>query len=1205
MLVSPVLRTRISSLLTLHFRRSVAIGALALLTLTAARQAPPPDTTAPTITQVQAGTATDTTAELTWLTDEAADSQVTIVGPLPCPATGCVTSSAIFTTAHSVVLSGLKVRTTYQLVVQSTDAAGNPASVAASVTTAAAGVPPGFAVAAFLAPGSFSRPTAMQFAPDGRLFVCEQIGRLRVVKAGVLEPTPFVTLAADSAGERGLLGVAFDPDFSTNQFLYVYYTVPASGGTPAHGRVSRFTANGDVAVPGSEFVVMDLDSQTGSEHIGGTIDFGPDGKLYVAVGDNGVASNAQSMSTRHGKMLRIDPDGTIPADNPFYLTASGPNRAIWALGLRNPFTFAHNPTGPSPRMLINDVGQENWEEVNEGIAGANYGWPATEGPTTDPAYQTPRYAYGHHLILRDGVWAADGSGVEILWAGGSIYVLGAQGGSWWKWLGGGWTNVGPTRPAATVPPPPPSGTASPDGTAVPPAAQIVDAEGAVWTLSGVGTPTGCAITGGAFYNPTSATFPDAYRNSYFFADFCAGWIKRVDPTLASPSAIDFATGISLPVDLKVGSDGGLYYLSRGQGTVFRVQYSNDVPVMSTHPADVTVAAGQPATFSATATGAAPLSYQWQRSGADIDGATSTSYVLPATTLVDSGAQFRLRVSNTFGTVFSNVAALTVVGQPTITQLQVGTVTETAAVLTWRTDVAADSRVEILGPLPCPAAGCVAGSAARTTTHSVSLSGLTAGTAYQLSVQSTDAAGQTASAAASVTTLVNLPSNESPDGTLVPPAGQIVDALGAVWTMNGAAILRNGVSAGGGSGVTMLWTGGSIYVLGAPGGSWWKWLGASWTNVGLTQPGGTVAPPPPPAGGPPSADGTEVPPAAQIVDALGAVWTMNGAAVLRNGVSAGGGSGVKTLWTGGSIYVLGAPGGSWWKWLGSTWANVGTTQPGGTVTPPPPPPTGGTPSADGTEVPPAAQIVDALGAVWTMNGAAILRDGVSAGGGSGVKTLWTGGSIYVLGATGGSWWKWLGSTWTNVGLTQPGGTVTPPPPPPTGGTPSADGTEVPPAGQIVDALGAVWTISGGTILRNGVSAAGGTGVAILWSSGSIYVQSSFGGSWWKWLGSGWTNVGTTRPGTIVLPPPPPPTGGTPSADGTAVPPAAQIVDAAGAVWTLSGQVILRNGVHAAAGTGFRIVWLQGTIYVLGSDNTRWWRWTGSSWAFFGTTPPPAG
>lgn len=125
--------------------------------------------------------------------------------------------------------------------------------------------------------------------------------------------------------------------------------------------------------------------------------------------------------------------------------------------------------------------------------------------------------------------------------------------------------------------------------------------------------------------------------------------------------------------------------------------------------------------------------------------------------------------------------------------------------------------------------------------------------------------------------------------------------------------------------------------------------------------------------------------------------------------------------------------------------------------------------------------------------------------------------------------------------------------------------------------------------------------MLWSGGSIYVLGSTGGSWWKWSGTGWTNVGQTQPGPTVPPPPPPPPGAS-SPDGAAVPPATQIVDALGAVWTLSGEVVLRNGAPAAGGTGFRIVWLRGTVYVLGSDNSRWWRWTGTGWAYFGTTAP---
>src|SRR5437773_2373586 len=124
----------------------------------------------------------------------------------------------------------------------------------------AATLPPGFTEAQVGSNLSGS-PTAMAFAPDGRLFVCQQGGQLRVIKNGVLLSTPFVTLTVDSAGERGLLGVALDPSFSTNHFLYLYYTSP----TPApHNRISRFTANGDVAVAGSELVILELNNLSGA-----------------------------------------------------------------------------------------------------------------------------------------------------------------------------------------------------------------------------------------------------------------------------------------------------------------------------------------------------------------------------------------------------------------------------------------------------------------------------------------------------------------------------------------------------------------------------------------------------------------------------------------------------------------------------------------------------------------------------------------------------------------------------------------------------------------------------------------------------------------------------------------------------------------------------------------------------------------------------
>lgn len=242
-------------------------------------------------------------------------------------------------------------------------------------------------------------PTAMAFAPDGRLFVCQQNGQLRVVKDGALLSLPFLSVPTDPTGERGLLGVAFDPGFTTNGFVYVYYTVPSS---PPHNRVSRFTAAGDFAAPGSELVVLDLDelSVTSANHNGGALRFGTDGKLYIAVGDNARSFKAQALDNLLGKMLRINPDGTIPADNPYYGTAAGVNRAIWAIGLRNPFTFAVQPgTG---RMFINDVGEISWEEINEGMPGANFGWPDFEGRDNTGTSDNPLLAYGHGVGEDEG-----------------------------------------------------------------------------------------------------------------------------------------------------------------------------------------------------------------------------------------------------------------------------------------------------------------------------------------------------------------------------------------------------------------------------------------------------------------------------------------------------------------------------------------------------------------------------------------------------------------------------------------------------------------------------------------------------------------------------------------------------------------------------------------------------------------------------------
>ena len=208
--------------------------------------------------------------------------------------------------------------------------------------------------------------TAFTQAPDGRIFIAQQGGALRVVKNGALLATPFATVAVDSAGERGLIGVALHPSFASNGWVYIYSTRAAGG--VSHNRISRFTAAGDVAAAGSEVALVDLPNLSGAtNHNGGGMHFGADGKLYVGVGDNANGAQAQNLALPFGKLLRFNDDGTIPGDNPFAASQSGLGRAVWAYGLRNPYTFAVQPgTGT---IHINDVGESTWEEIDVGSAG--------------------------------------------------------------------------------------------------------------------------------------------------------------------------------------------------------------------------------------------------------------------------------------------------------------------------------------------------------------------------------------------------------------------------------------------------------------------------------------------------------------------------------------------------------------------------------------------------------------------------------------------------------------------------------------------------------------------------------------------------------------------------------------------------------------------------------------------------------------------
>jgi len=285
---------------------------------------------------------------------------------------------------------------------------------------------------------SLSAPTGLAWTPDGRMLITTQSGRLRVrTAAGVLLSTPAIDLSSRMCSnmERGLLSVAVDPAFSTNRYIYLFWTrkgsdptcpVLKASGSPVN-RVARYTLGSDSrVVTGSEVVIVDHIVNPGARHLAGDLKFGGDGFLYVSVGDDYCQlddasrcaqnnANASRLSIPHGKILRVTRTGAVPADNPYVgavgarrCTAasgqtggSGPCKEIYASGLRNPFRMARQPG--SNLIYVNDVGQTLWEEIDQLQKGADYGWNTCEGNhatgTSSPCpldtAKPPVYEYDH------------------------------------------------------------------------------------------------------------------------------------------------------------------------------------------------------------------------------------------------------------------------------------------------------------------------------------------------------------------------------------------------------------------------------------------------------------------------------------------------------------------------------------------------------------------------------------------------------------------------------------------------------------------------------------------------------------------------------------------------------------------------------------------------------------------------------------------
>jgi glucose/arabinose dehydrogenase len=444
--------------------------------------------------------------------------------------------------------------------------------LSAASSVQAASVPVGFQDQQ-IAEGLAS-PTALTALPDGRLLVVQQTGVIRTVKDDVLLPESYWEVPnVDSTFERGCLGVVADPNYETNHYVYAYCTI--KGDSTSNNHVLRVTEVDGRADPSSILHLIELPEVRVMFHMGGALRFGLDGMLYVAVGNHEDGrlddSNAQVLSNPFGKILRIRPDGSVPEDNPF-VNQAGAYGAIWSYGYRNPFAFDIQPgTG---RMLVGDVGQGEWEEIDDNKRGANYGWSVVEGPSDDPRYEAPLYAYQH----------SDGR---------------------------------------------------------------------------------CSITGGAFYNPKTAQFPEEYVGTFLFEEFCAGTLEVLDP--ATAQARPFASGIGYPTNLVVAPSGSVYYLSRNQdtkthdpsvGTLSKISYSGTAaPRISKNPASQTIVLGEPVTFEVTVQDAASI--KWQRDGAEIAGATGAKYTIEHTTAQDNGARFVAVAENTFGQTSSLAAQLTV------------------------------------------------------------------------------------------------------------------------------------------------------------------------------------------------------------------------------------------------------------------------------------------------------------------------------------------------------------------------------------------------------------------------------------------------------------------------------------------------------------------------------------------------------------------
>jgi glucose/arabinose dehydrogenase len=448
-------------------------------------------------------------------------------------------------------------------------------------------LPTGF-VQKKLTDNTINEATSMAHAPDGRIFMAERSGNVKVYYNGTVSLVH--TVATTTSTEQGLLGIALHGNFAQNGKCYIYYTDP--GMTTHYLDVIVINSSNQVT---SSTRLLQFDPIINGFHNGGAMVF-KDNYLYICIGESNSPEQATILTTDRGKVLRLLEDGQPAPGNPYYDTpnANRQQRSIWAIGMRNPWWMTMDP--PTKKLYVINVGG-NYEEVNDVTApdaskNYNYGWDGQgkSGPEQDPNTIFPTFSYPHS----------------------------------------GW---------------------------------------------------GCAITSGVAFNPSSTNYPTQYKNRLYFSDWCSGWLRSFDMSNPAAGYQEFsATGFGSILALSTGVDGNIYYINYGtNGSLSRLEYTLQyTPVIVNQPASQTIFAADAVSFSVSASGIQPFSYQWQKNGVAISGATSSTYTIASATTNDAG-NYSCVVSNSYGSTNSTAATLTV--NP-YNAIPVAKITSPTSSLTW-------------------------------------------------------------------------------------------------------------------------------------------------------------------------------------------------------------------------------------------------------------------------------------------------------------------------------------------------------------------------------------------------------------------------------------------------------------------------------------------------------------------------------------------